>query len=525
MTARDMTRRETTGHDMVGRDITGRDVTGRGAEGRDVSGGWERLDRRTVGTGLGWVIGPAIPATAVVALAGPSPRTVIPLLALLAVFAGIAVLVTLRYATTRFRVSDERVELRAGLLFRRHRSIPRDRVRSVDLTAGPAHRLFGLAVVRVDAGEQQAGLRLDAIAGPRAEHLRRLLLGGGTAAQRDNTLAALRPRWIGFALLSSWTPLIGLAPFGAFFRVLDIFGVEPAEVGFLRDAWAAASATSPALLVVAAVVTVTVIGLVGALALYVEVWWRFRLSRESDGAYRVRRGLLTTRSLSLEESRLRGVELVEPVPLRWGGGARLRALVAGMKPDDSEERTSAALLPPAPRVTALRVAAQVLGGPALEVPLRPHPRAALRRRLLRAVWPLVPAALALAGLGAWLSWVPGALWLFAPACALVTVPLAVGAYRSLGHGLAGPYLVTRYGAALRRTVALRRDGVIGWTFGTSPAQRRRGLMTLTAATAAGAYRVKDVGVGEGVVFAEEAVPGLLAPFLVSSASSPAPPRS
>ncbi|MFE3447384.1 PH domain-containing protein [Nonomuraea sp. NPDC059194] len=482
---------------------------------------WGRLDGRTVVTGVSYVTGPVIAAGAVVAVAGPTLRTVIPLLALLAVLAGTAVLFSLRYATTRYRITDDRVELRSGLLFRRHRSIPRDRVRAVDLTAGPAHRLLGLAVVRIDAGEQQAGLRLDAISRSRAESVRALLLAGSTA---ESTLAALRPGWIGFALLSSWTPLIGLAPFGAFFRVLDIFGVEPAEVGFLREAWGEVSAAPPLLVAVLAVLIVAVIGLVGALALYVEVWWRFSLSREPGGAYRVRRGLLATRSLSLEAGRLRGVELAEPIPLRWGGGARLRALVAGVDPDDDEERTSTALLPPAPRATALRVATQVLGGPALAVPLRPHPRQALRLRLFRAVWPLALAVPALAGLGWWLSWVPDALWMIAAAGVLITLPLAVDAYRNLGHGLAGPYLVTRYGAARRRTVASRRDGVIGWVIGRSPAQRRRGLMTLAAATAAGTHRMKDVGVGEGVAFAEEAVPGLLAPFLVH-APSPAPVRS
>ncbi len=518
-------RREVNRQDAVDRPdasrYEGHDLSraGRADGGRPALGeGWERLDRRTVGAGLSYVIGPAIPAVAVVAIAGPSLRTVVPLLTLLAVLVGAGVLVSIRYATTRYRIAGDRFELRSGLLFRRHRSIPRDRVRAVDLTAGPAHRLLGLAVVRVDAGEQQAGLRLDALASARAERLRALLLDKRGTAPPESTLATWRPGWIGFALLSSWTPLIGLAPFGAFFRVLEIFGVEPGEVGFLRDLWGEATA-SPVLVAVLAVLAVAVIGLAGAVGLYVEVWWRFSLSREPDGTYRVRRGLISTRSLSLEEARLRGLEMAEPVPLRWGGGARLRALVAGVDPDDDEERTSATLLPPAPRVTALRVAAQVLGGPALTVSLRPHPRAALRLRLFRAVWPLALVTPPLAWLGVWLSWIPDAVWVIAPASLLVTLPLAVDAYRSLGHGLAGPYLVTRHGAARRRTVALRKDGVIGWVVGRSPTQRRRGLMTLTAATAAGAHRVKDVGVGEGVGFAEEAVPGLLAPFLVSNSPS------
>ncbi|MFB9724583.1 PH domain-containing protein [Planobispora longispora] len=474
--------------------------------------GWERLDARTVGVGLSWLIGPSIPATAAVVTVGPSARTVIPLATLLVVLAGIAAQGVLRHATTRYRVTDERVEIRSGLLFRRHRSVPRDRVRSVDATAGPVHRLLGVTAVRIGAGEREAGLRLDAVSRARAERLR-LLSGRESATPADTALVTVSPAWIGFALLSSWTPLIGLAPFGAFFRALEIFGVEPAEVGFLRDAWEAATRLPPVAVAGFAVGTVLAIGLLGALLLHTEVWWRFRLTREADGAYRVRRGLLTTRSSSLQESRVRGVEVAEPLPLRWGGGARLNALVAGVDPDDREERTSAALLPPAPRRAALRVAEQVLGAPVLETPLRPHPRAALRLRVSRVVWGAALPAAPLAGLGLWVGWIPDALWLLAPACLLVTLPLAAGAYRSLGHGVSGRYLITRHGAARRRTTALRRDAVIGWTVSRSPAQRRRDLMTLTAATSAGTHRVKDVGVGQGLAFAEEAVPGLLAPFV------------
>ncbi|MFI6506234.1 PH domain-containing protein [Streptosporangium sp. NPDC050855] len=484
-----------------------------------MSGGedaWERLDARTVAVGLSWLAGPSIPATVAVVTLGATPRTVIPLAVLLLVLAGIASLGVLRHATTRYRITGERLEHRSGLVFRRDRSIPRDRVRTVDVTAQPVHRLFGVAVVRVGVGEQEADLRLDAVSRARAERLR-LLLGpeGGTPADSETVTA--RPAWVGYALLSGWTPLIGLAPFGALFRALEILGLQPAEVGLLREAWSTASRFSWPVVAGTVLAAVLAIGFAGALLLHVEVWWRFRLTRGTDGTYRIRRGLLGTRSLSLQDGRLRGVRLAEPLPLRWGGGARLSALVAGVNPDDSEERTSAALLPPAPRQAALRVAARVLGAPVLATRLRRHPRAALRLRLSRAVWAVALPAVPLAWLGTWASRLPDGLWLLAPACLPVTLLLAADAYRGLGHGMSGGYLLTRHGAIARRTTALRTDAVIGWTVGRSPAQRRRGLMTLTAATSAGTHRIKDVGVGQGLTFAEEAVPGLLAPFTVPTA--------
>jgi putative membrane protein len=130
-----------------------------------------------------------------------------------------------------------------------------------------------------------------------------------------------------------------------------------------------------------------------------------------------------------------------------------------------------------------------------------------------ALLPVVPLAV----LGAALD--VRALLYAAGATALVLVPsavaLALDAYRGLGHALAGGYLVARSGTVRRSTVALQRGGVIGWTLKQSYVQRRAGLLTLTATTAAGAgaYAVHDADESEGLRFAAAAVPGLLEPFL------------
>src|SRR5262245_25798069 len=66
-----------------------------------------------------------------------------------AVAPGAAVLVVgaAHWFTVRYRVSQDRVELRGGLLRRQQRSVRRDRIRTVDLRASPVHRLFGLSIV------------------------------------------------------------------------------------------------------------------------------------------------------------------------------------------------------------------------------------------------------------------------------------------------------------------------------------------------------------------------------------------
>jgi putative membrane protein len=263
-------------------------------------------------------------------------------------------------------------------------------------------------------------------------------------------------------------------------------------------------------------VLVLVIALVGSLMIFVEAWWGFRLVRELGGTLRIRRGLLTARSVSLEERRLRGVAVVESPLLRLGRGARTIAVATGLGGRRGHGR--GALLPPAPRDEAHRVAGAVLAEDPSPtgLALRRHPLVALRRRLVRATLPVLAgsAALWLAPVPAWLAWATLGLL-------PVTVLLGWDAYRNLGHTLTSRYLLTRHGAGVRGTVALQRCGVIGWTVSQSFFQRRAGLVTVTATTAAGGggYRVIDVTTADGLAVAEQAVPSLLEPFLLHDVGS------
>jgi putative membrane protein len=249
--------------------------------------------------------------------------------------------------------------------------------------------------------------------------------------------------------------------------------------------------------------------------IFVEAWWGFTLVREVGGTLRIRRGLFTTRSVSLEERRLRGVEVVEPPLLRIGRGARTIAVATGLGGRRGHGRGT--LLPPAPRPEAHRVAGVVLAedpSPTATT-LRKHPLVALRRRLVRATVPVLAgsATLWLAPVPPWVAWATLGLL-------PVAVLLALDAYRNLGHALTSDYLVTRHGAGVRGTVALQRAGVIGWTVSQSYFQRRACLVTVTATTAAGngGYSVIDVTTAEGLTLAARAVPGLLEPFVLHDVS-------
>ena len=103
------------------------------------------------------------------------------------VFAGLAILTSVvRWCTTRYRITAERIYLRHGLFSTKVLSVPRDRVRSVDLTAHLVYRLLGLRRVAVGTGRSDrrggGSLHLDALRQADAEGLRALLLAGAGLA-------------------------------------------------------------------------------------------------------------------------------------------------------------------------------------------------------------------------------------------------------------------------------------------------------------------------------------------------------
>lgn len=111
-------------------------------------------------------------------------------------------------------------------------------------------------------------------------------------------------------------------------------------------------------------------------------------------------------------------------------------------------------------------------------------------------------------------WAGAALW-----------PLALGAaviaYRALGHAIAGAYLVVRSGLVSRATAALQRSAVSTIAIRQSVFQRRLGLKTVSAMTAAGygSYEAPDLDAAKAVDFAAQAAPGLLEPFLVTDTAA------
>ncbi|MGV9773023.1 PH domain-containing protein [Streptosporangium sp. NPDC003464] len=482
---------------------------------------------------------------------------------------GSVVYAAVRWATFTYQVVGDRLELTRALVSRSVRTIPLERIRGVDVSNPPLHRLLGIAVLRIDTGaggdEKQEG-ELDGVTVEEAERLKAVLLWHARArmARRAQAQEAARaaagpdpalpgpgpaddavtdsgvpagtavpatvrheigettPERVFFVVPRKWLaygPLSGAYLLTPFALVAGAVGLAFQWGSELKiDGRAVVSAGEwlwghPALLVGALVLLVLAMPVVGAI-MYAVFNWDFTL-RAREGYLIAERGLVTRRSVSLERRRVRGFELVEGPAERWAGLARAWAIVTGL--GDSETRGQ--LMPVVPRAMVLDVVGEAIGP--IATGLRPHPAAARRRRLFRAVFPwLVVAACAAA---AAVTWSP--LWwgLALPALLLAAlgVPLGLDRYRSLGHTYDGARLSVRSGSLRRSQAVVEERAVVGWTLRQTWFQRRAGVLTVVAGVGAGTggYEAIDVGEAEGVAFAAEVTPGWLAPFGTDGATT------
>ena len=97
------------------------------------------------------------------------------LVAGLVVLTVVVVLVVLFYVSWRFhtfRITDDDVEVRSGVLFRTHRRAPLDRVQGVNLTRPLVARILGLAKLEVIGAGLDANVRLEYLSTAHAETVR-----------------------------------------------------------------------------------------------------------------------------------------------------------------------------------------------------------------------------------------------------------------------------------------------------------------------------------------------------------------
>ena len=111
------------------------------------------------------------------------------LLAAAAILIVILIAFTLSWRMHTFRVSDESVEVRSGILFRSHRQARLDRIQGVNIVRPLIPRLFGAAKLEVSVAGQDANVQLAYLGSALADGLRRDILQLASGARQPRPAA------------------------------------------------------------------------------------------------------------------------------------------------------------------------------------------------------------------------------------------------------------------------------------------------------------------------------------------------
>lgn len=439
-------------------------------------------------------------------LVGRDSEAGIPDVVFLAIPLVFALLQFLEWGRFTYEVKDGSLVVDRGLLNRRHREIPLDRVHHIEEIAKLQHRLFGVVKLQVDSGGGESGaeIALDALSRAEAARLRAFIEGRPDAPGpiiRSGGVGAppLVTANVGSLVVAGVTnvPLAAtLALVGSTGQLIDEVS-EEFLVGVADRV--PATLTGPAgIIFLAAVLYVLFAG--GA-----SVLTNFGYVLELDGTeLRMQRGLLDrSRSivdlgkltvLRIDETIIRRALRLCSIRLQTISGGTEKSGVTGLSVpilrNDEVGRVVASLMPVASPMPDLDR----------------HPAAARRRLYVR--WTALSLVVAVPLAWFWRPWglIVGGLLVL-----LASLRAEVG-YQSLGHATRDGVLVSREGGLRRETAITTWQRTESTRLRSSPLQRWAGLATLFV----------DVPQGRSVAVAD-ADPALLAELRKLALTGPATP--
>ncbi|MDW5328170.1 PH domain-containing protein [Plantactinospora sp. KLBMP9567] len=331
---------------------------------------------------------------------------------------GALALSVVSWYNTGYHIVGRELRIHEGLLWRRTRAIPLERLQSVEVVRPLLAQLSGLAELRLEVvggGKTEAPLAYVTVADAVALRERLLVLAGrapsgptgapGEAAG-PGTVPPGQPGapWPGQPGVPGLPGLVGTAepPAGRHLHAVsnrDLlvsqlltpqafllpFGLAFVLTQFFTEGSWSFIAVASTLTAMAGVVLQPIRRVLDD--------WSFRLARD-DAALRVRHGLLETRAQTVPLDRLQAIGVTWPLLWRMKGWLRMRLSVAGIASGELDNRSHPdRLLPVGDLSTAQMIMSEILPGVAITGTLTPPPARA------RWVHPLARTALG-AGLSA-----------------------------------------------------------------------------------------------------------------------------
>lgn len=231
-----------------------------------------------------------------------------------------------------FKVGDEEVETRRGVLTNQIRTARYDRVQAVDVVESFAPRLFGLASVRIEvAGSASSGLDITYLPREEAEEVRAQILAriDGPVKRSLESAAAAGAEYVPNMLVP---PIpIRRSLIGTTLQMSTVFTLAWSTIPLWTD-------------VTAAAIIPVVVGFMPRIWRTIDQSWRFNATKDGE-VFHLTYGLANRRRQAMPRSRIHAVQLRQPMFWRPFGWWTVSVVAAGYGSERNKQTGTSKILP------------------------------------------------------------------------------------------------------------------------------------------------------------------------------------
>ena len=409
---------------------------------------------------------------------GEIVQLVLSLGVIIAVFM-IGILTWWRYT---YRLEEGELRIEYGVLIRKKRYIPLERIQSLDLSEGLLQRPFGLVKMKVEtagsSGAGEAEAVLTAISKKDAEFIQQAFSAAKknpsemeTALQNREVIYKISPgELLLLASTSGGAGVVISAVFAFVFQFEEILPYEKVFAGL--EGFIANGIVFVSILVFIVFFIAWLIALIGSMLKYAD----FTLIK-TDKELIVTRGLLEKRQMTIPLNRIQAIQFRENLLRQPLGLATVYIESAGGSIEDNES-ARLMILPIVKKTRIAGLLKPTLSHYELQPGFFKAPKRALNRYLWRGfLWALPFVAVPLLFFRPWGYF------------SLVLLILSLGwsylKYRDAGWDISSQQLALRYRGIVRTTVFMKRNRIQSLTMSESYFQKRRSLATIEAVAMSG----------------------------------------
>lgn len=406
-----------------------------------------------------------------------------------------------RYFTLRYKIADGELIVKKGLLFRRVRTVPINRIQNMDLLQNPLHRLFKVAEVRIETAsgtEPEAVLRVLSL--KKFDELQQQVFKKDRSPTPANEAIESSVPTMDESVVpeptalvhipSTWLVKAGLASN----RGLILLGIAIGALSQFRleanidpDQFKALLPTVDGSLENSLKLVGFVIGILILLRILGVIWYWQRFHNyelKSDGEdFRISCGFFTKITATVPRHRIQFISIHRPLLLRWMGMASIRIETAGGGGNSGQDQSNSRrwFVPVLPEERVIPLIDQLRSGLNLqttELDWQPLSEKAGRRMMrLAIIWSLI-----FTGIGA--AFAPPWGWLAGVGALPILILWAAKKSKSMKYARTSQAMVYRSGILNHKTSLTFWDKVQTVSVTQSPFDRRWYMGTLHIDTAA-----------------------------------------